>query len=83
MKKNDWSSHDVYWYSPKYKKPIAYSTVADSDAISLINQPNHTAIELMKILKSRKYIVSQDIIKVVQAFIDKGLGSEMIKTSNY
>lgn len=75
-----WPSKDVCWFSVKYKKPVAYSTVADSDAISLINTPNQTAANLMNILKSGRYLVSEDMIKVVQAYLDKGLGDEVIRT---
>lgn len=74
------SKGSVLWFSKKYKKPITYSTVADSDAISIINQPHQTANDLMIILKSGKYLVSQDMIRVVQAFIDRGLGDEILVT---
>jgi len=74
------SKGDVCWYAKKYKKPIAYSTIAVSDAISIINQPHQTAADLMTILKSGKYSVSSDLIRVVQSFIDKGLGNEILMT---
>ena len=79
MRKNK-SKGDVFWYSKKYKRPIAYSTVADSDAIALINQPHQTANNLMFILKSGKYSVSQEMIKVIQSYIDKGCGDEVLVT---
>jgi hypothetical protein len=71
---------DVCWYAKKYKNPIAYSTIAVSDAISLINQPYQTATDLMALLKSGKYLVSPDMIRVVQTFIDKGFGDEIFTT---
>lgn len=80
MVKRKWCCKDVCWYSTKYKKPIAYSTVADSAAISLINQPNMTAFDLMNVLISGKYIVSLDMVKVVQAYIDRRLGEEILIT---
>lgn len=64
---------DVCWYAKKYKRPIAYSTIAVSDAISLINQPHQTATDLMAILKSGKYLVSPDMIRVVQTLLIKVL----------
>lgn len=79
-KASKWASKDVSWFSVKYKQPVAYSTVADSDAISLINTPNQTAANLMNILKSGRYLVSDDMVKVVQAYIDKGLSDEVIQT---
>ena len=54
--------------------------MADSDAISLINTPNKTAKDLMAELQSGKYLVSGDMIRVVQAYLDKGLGDEIIRT---
>ena len=74
------SKGDVYWFSKKYKNPIAYSTIADSDCLSLINEPNNTANDLMIILKSGQYLVSTDMIRIVQAFIDKGCGEEILET---
>jgi hypothetical protein len=80
-KKSNWTSKDVYWYAAKYKRPIAYSTVADSEAISLINQPNMTANELMAEMTSGKWLVGSEMLKVIQAYIDKGLGDELITTN--
>ena len=74
------SKGDVCWWSRKHKSPIAWSTTADSDAISLINEPNQTANDLMKILKSGKFLVNDDMIRLVQAYVDKGLGDEVLAT---
>lgn len=74
------SKGDVYWYSVKYKRPIAYSTTADSEAIMEINQPNRTAKELLAIFESGKYLVSEEMKDVMKAFIAKGLGDELIRT---
>jgi hypothetical protein len=71
---------DVQWYSLKYKRPIAYSTVSDSDSLAIINTPNKTANELMKELKSGRYIGVNELVKIVQAFIDVGEGGLVIKT---
>ena len=79
--KKTWTSKDVCWFSNKYKRPIAYSTVADSEALALINQPNKTASELMKILNSDQFLVSKEMKDVVQAFVDKGLGNEVLRTN--
>lgn len=79
-KKSDWSSHDVIWWSKKHKKPIAYSTKADSDAISLINEPNMTANDLLAKLTSGEFLVSKDCIAVIEEFVKRGLGNELIVT---
>lgn len=72
---------DVCWWGKGYKRPIAYSTVADSDTISLLNQPHRTPNELMKMLKSGDYLVSQEVIEVIQVYIDKGFGNEVLVTT--
>ena len=71
---------DVIWFSNKRKKPVAYSTIADSDAIGIINQPHKTANDLMSVLKSGQYLVSEDMIRVVQSFIDSGFGEDILNT---
>lgn len=78
--KTKWCSKDVHWYSLRYKKPIAYSTVATSDYITMINKPNMTAIELLKVLKSDLYLHDTDAIMVIQEFVNRNLGNELILT---
>jgi len=78
--KSKWYSKDVSWFSSKYKKPIAYSTIATSDFITMINQPNRTAKELLTLLQSEVYIHNDEAIMVMQAFINKHLDNEIIIT---
>ena len=79
-RKKDWACHDVMWFSDKFKNPIAYSSKADSDFIALINIPHKTAYDLMEILTSGEYLYAPDAIEVIQAFIDRGCGDEIIRT---
>lgn len=73
-------SKDVMWYAGKRKNPIAYSTIGDSDAISIINTPNKTPNELMVIMDSGKFIVNDEMKLVIQSYIDKGFGDVILKT---
>jgi hypothetical protein len=78
-KKSKWYSKDVAWYSKKYKRPIAYSTVATSDFISLINQPNKTAKELYNYLTNENLVIrDNEAISIMKAFMNKGLDDEII-----
>lgn len=74
------SKGDVLWYAGSRKRPIAYSTVADSDALSIINFPNRTPNDLMQILNSGRFIAVQEQKRIVQAYIDAGFGNEILKT---
>lgn len=73
-KKSDWSAHDVEWYLPGKKNPIAYSTVATSDLIEALSEqyPNATISQLMPAIN---YDV--DAKKVVQQYIDAGYGDQV------
>jgi hypothetical protein len=70
----------VSWYLPKKKNPIAYCHTADSEFISLINQPNKTPNELMQLFTKGTYLPSEDVITVLQAYIDKGHGDIILVT---
>ncbi len=81
MKKLKWYSKDVAWHSKKYKRPIAYSTVATSNFINEINQPNKTAKELYDYLTNENLVIrDSEAISIIEAFINKGLGDEIIIT---
>ena len=70
-KKSDWYAHDVEWYLPGNKRPIAYSTVATSDLIEALAEqyPNATISQLMPQIN-----YDEDAKKVVQQYINAGYG---------
>lgn len=80
-KKSDFNCCDVVWYdtSGKIKRPIYYSATSEGDFIASINWPRKTAKQLLKIIKEQ-YPYAIEEIKIMQAFIDAGLGDEIIKT---
>lgn len=73
-KKADWSAHDVEWYLPNKKTPIAYSTVATRDLIEALCEqyPNATISQLMPAIN-----YDEDAKKVVQQFINAGYGDQV------
>lgn len=66
-----WYSVDVHWHHPKYKKPIAYSTVAASNAIAITSKDTgcRKPTDLIKHFEPfhEEYLI-------LKAYIDKGLG---------
>lgn len=73
-KKSDWSAHDVEWYIPGKKTPIAYSTVATSELIEALSEqyPNATISQLMPSIK-----YDEESKKVVQQYINAGYGEQV------
>ena len=73
-KKSDWASHDVEWYIPGRKTPIAYSTKAVSDMIEVMadEYPTATIRELQE-----KFHYGPDEKKVLQRYIDAGYGDQV------
>lgn len=79
-KKDGWSSHDVIYWSDKFKRPIAYSTKGTSDYLAIISEEYklNTATSLLAFINSGKVIPDQDAIKVLEAYISKGVGEEVL-----
>ena len=61
---------DVYWYAPKRKRPIAYSTKSASDLIVVLSQEYNTIQEVHD-------AINYDIEArgVLSKYINLGLGS--------
>lgn len=64
------SKGDVAWYIPGQKRPIAYSTKATSDLISVLAKDGGTISELR-----RKINYDAEAKAVLQAYIDRGYGN--------
>ena len=73
-KKSDWSSHDVEWYVPGKKTPIAYSTVAASDLIEELSK-QYPSATISQLLPAVNYDVETK--KVLQQYIDAGYGDQV------
>lgn len=73
-KKSDWAAHDVQWAVPGQKMPIAYSTTATSDTISVLADENPTATisELQGLIH-----YNPEAKKVLQQYIDAGYGNQV------
>ncbi len=73
-KKSDWASHDVEWYIPNKKTPIAYSTRASSDLIEILSEDNPSAT-IKEIFDKVNY--DEEAKKVLQQYIDAGYGGQV------
>ena len=73
-KKSDWAAHDVEWYVPGKKSPIAYSTVASSDLIEILVEDNPSAT-IKEIFEKVNY--DEEAKKVLQQYIDAGYGNQI------
>ena len=73
-KKSDWDSHDVEWYIPGKKTPIAYSTVASSDLIEELSK-QYPSATISQLLPAVNYDVETK--KVLQQYIDAGYGDQV------
>lgn len=73
-KKSEWTSHDVEWTVPNYKKPIAFSTVAASDLIEKMSKDNFNAT-ISEIYDMITYDVEAK--RVLEAYINGGFGKQI------
>ena len=73
-KKSDWAAHDVEWWIPGKKTPIAYSTKAASDLIEALAEDNPNAT-IKGLLGQVTYDVEAK--KVLQQYIDAGYGNQV------
>lgn len=64
------SKGDVAWYIPGRKRPIAYSTKASSDLISVLAEEGGTISEVQQ-----KINYNAEAKDVLQAYIDLGYGN--------
>lgn len=66
---------DVFWYAPKYKRPIATSTKVCGDIIDLLieigyNTPN----KIIKAINNKKFIGCYEEKLIMEEYIKKGFG---------
>lgn len=65
---------DVYWYIPKRKTPVAYSTIATKLLIDVLSHDdlNRTIQDVYNLINYD--IEAKEILKI---YIDKGFGNEV------
>lgn len=66
---------DIAWYVNGKKRPIAYSTVATSDLITVLAQDGLTVLESYNFINYDKE--AKDILKL---YIDNGYGNKVLNT---
>jgi N12 class adenine-specific DNA methylase len=72
-KKADWAAHDVQYFVPGKKTPIAYSTISDRDLLGVLADahPDATISDL------RDYInYGEEAKRIVDAYVANGYGDE-------
>lgn len=65
---------DVRWTIPNRKTPIAWSTVATSNLITALMEPNDTIASLRQ-----KIYYDVEAKAVLDAYIEKGYGNQIAK----
>lgn len=65
---------DVYWYLPKKKKPIAYSTTSTKLIVGILSHEDKT-----RTIKDVQQLIKYDkeAINILQIYIDNGYGDEL------
>ena len=73
FKKSHFSASDVAWFAPKRKNPIAYSTTADSDAITLAAHECSGLINVIKHYDHGQILLSKESIEIIQILLSYGI----------
>lgn len=73
FKKSHFSALDVAWFAPKRKSPIAYSTTADSDAITLAAHECGSLINVIKYYDHNQILLSKESIEIIQILLSYGI----------
>ena len=73
FKKSHFSAFDVAWFAPKRKSPIAYSTTADSDAITLAAHECGGLINVINYYDHNQILLSKESIEIIQILLSYGI----------
>ena len=73
FKKSHFSAFDVAWFAPNRKSPIAYSTTADSDAITLAAQEHDGLRNVIKLYNHNQILLSKESIEIIQILLSYGI----------
>lgn len=65
---------DVHWYVPGKKKPVAYSTVATSDLISLLSEDFETIQDVYDAIN-----YDPEAKAIMKIYIDLGYGNQIAR----
>lgn len=68
-------SSDIFWYVPKYKRPIATSTKVCRDSIKLIVDMGYTTPnKIVKAINDKIFIDRYEEKLIMEEYIRKGFG---------
>lgn len=74
MAKNKRNKGDVQWYVPKYKKPIAHSTVAAKKLVGILADSHETIIDVYNAIS-----YDAEAKAILKKYIDLGYGKQIAK----
>ncbi len=73
------NTHDVYFYLPHRKKPIAHSTLGTNFLLRLIMQDGSTVQQLRDKFTGKELVRNPELETVLDAYINKGFGHLVAK----
>lgn len=75
FKKNHFLSHDVVWFAKNRKTPIAWSTTADSNSITLLNQQYDGLINVITAYNNHQILLNKEELEIIQILISHGIAN--------
>lgn len=73
FKKNHFLSHDVVWFAKNRKTPIAWSTTADSNEITMLNQEYNGLINIIRAYDNNQILLGKESIEIIQILLSYGI----------
>lgn len=73
FKKNHFSAHDVVWFAKNRKTPIAWSTTADSNEITMLNQKYNGLINVIQAYDNNQILLGKESIEIMQILLSYGI----------
>lgn len=77
MSKKDWNSTDIHWHVKNRKTPIAYSTLATSDYITILAREHNTIQDMYN-----NIVNCEESKKVLNEYIKRGYANHIFKIDN-
>ena len=73
------ATHDVNYFLPKKKKPVAHSTHAANFLLKLISRGGSTIQQLRDKFSSKQILRDPELETVLDIYIGKGFGSKVAR----
>lgn len=73
FKRSHFPSEDVAWFSKNRKTPIAYSTTADSNDITMLNQEYGGLSNIITAYDNNQILLSKEAVEIIQILLSYGM----------